>query len=74
MAARWGSRACKEDSGKPPTDSCPHQEELGERVEVAKGGLSHRLAITILVVAATIGLIPLIFVYHKIYEKYRKYR
>ena len=24
-------------------NSCPHQEELGERVEVARGGLSHRL-------------------------------
>lgn len=31
-------------------------------------------AVTILVVAATIGLLPLIFAYHKIYEKYRKYR
>ena len=23
MAARWGSRACKEDSGKPPTTAAP---------------------------------------------------
>ena len=31
-------------------------------------------ATTILVVAATVGLIPLMVAYHKIYEKYRKYR
>lgn len=31
-------------------------------------------AIATLVATDTIGLLPLIFTYHKIYEKYRKYR
>ncbi|MBQ9044816.1 MAG: hypothetical protein IJ112_02570 [Oscillospiraceae bacterium] len=32
------------------------------------------LAVTLLVLACTAGLLALIFAYHKIYEKYRKYR